>query len=64
MGTLMAILEPVSNVGPACELEQVVAVGSHDGVVLLDDKPSIAAAGGDILDEGSEARGAGARSVR
>jgi hypothetical protein len=36
-----------------------VALSSHDGVVLLDDKPSIAVAGGDILDEGSEACGAG-----
>jgi len=55
----MAILEAVSNVRPACELEQVVAVSSNDGVVLLDDKPSIAAARGDVLDESSEARSAG-----
>src|SRR5664279_2722905 len=33
--------------------------GSHDGVVLLDHEPGIAVAGGDVLDEGSEACGAG-----
>jgi hypothetical protein len=41
-----------------------VAVGSHDGVVLLDHEPSIAVAGGDVLDEGSEARVRAVRSVR
>ena len=38
---------------------KVVPVSSHDGVVLLDDKPSIAGVGGDVLDEGSEARSTG-----
>ena len=33
--------------------------GSHDGVVLLDHEPSIAVAGGDVVDKGSEACGAG-----
>jgi len=51
----VAILEPVSNAGLARELEEVVAVSSHDGVVLPDDKPGIGAAGGDVLDEAARA---------
>lgn len=51
----MAILEPVSNAGLARELEEVVALSSHDGVVLLDDDPGIGAAGGDVLDEAARA---------
>lgn len=51
----MAILEPVSNAGLARELEEVVAVSSHDRVVLPDDKPGIGAAGGDVLDEAARA---------
>ncbi len=39
----------------ARELEEVVAVNSHDGVVLLDDKPGLGAAGGDVLDEAARA---------
>ncbi len=64
VGALVAILEPVSNAGLARELEEVVAVSSHDGVVLLDDKPGIGPAGGDVLDERSEACGAGGQIGR
>ncbi len=44
-----------------CEQEQVVAVGSDEGVVLLDDEPRVAAESGDVLDEDAQACGAGSQ---
>lgn len=53
----MAILQDVGDPGGPGELIELLTVRPHQRVIPLEDDPGLAAAGGEVLDEGREAVG-------